>query len=48
MKIKWYLLDAGKLQEQPAPEGDIQISLEESGERWYDVQEAETEEYINS
>jgi len=44
MKIKWYLLDAGKLQEQPAPEGDIQISLEESGERWYDVQEAETEE----
>jgi Mg2+ and Co2+ transporter CorA len=44
MKIKWYLLDAGKLQEQPVPEGDIQASIGESGERWYDVQFTESEE----
>jgi Mg2+ and Co2+ transporter CorA len=44
MKIKWYLLDAGKLQEQPTPESDPQISLRESGERWYDVQVTEPEE----
>jgi len=44
MKIKWYLLGAGKLQEQPALEGQLQALLGESAEGWFDVQDAGPEE----
>jgi Mg2+ and Co2+ transporter CorA len=44
MKIKWYSLGAGKLQEHSALEGDLQTSLGESGESWCDVQDADPEE----
>jgi zinc transporter len=44
MKIKWYLLGAGKLKEQPASEGNLQASLGESGESWFEVQETDPEE----
>jgi Mg2+ and Co2+ transporter CorA len=44
MKIKCYLLSAGKLKEQPVIEGNLQTSLGESGESWFDVQEADPEE----
>jgi zinc transporter len=44
MKIKGYLLIAGKLQEQSVLEGNLQTSLGESGERWFDVQDTNPEE----
>jgi Mg2+ and Co2+ transporter CorA len=44
MKIKGYLLIAGKLQEQSILEGNLQTSLGESGERWFDVQDTNPEE----
>ena len=44
MKIKWYLLSAGKLQEQPVIEGNLQTSLGETGESWFDVQDTDPEE----
>jgi len=44
MKIKWYMLDAGRIQEQPPLVGTPQVSPGKSGETWYDVQEADPEE----
>ncbi len=44
MKIKWYLLSAGKLKEQSVIEGNLLTSLGESGENWFDVQDADPEE----
>jgi len=44
MKIKCYLLEADRIQEQPPPDGTPQVFPRKSGETWYDVQEAETEE----
>jgi Mg2+ and Co2+ transporter CorA len=44
MKIKWYLLSAGKLQEQPVLEGNLLISHWELGESWFDVQDTDPEE----
>jgi len=44
MKIKWYLLSSGKLQEKPVLEVNLQTSLGESGESWFEVQDADAEE----
>jgi Mg2+ and Co2+ transporter CorA len=47
MRIKRYLLGAGKLQEQEAPEGQLQAFAGESGEIWFDIQDAGPEELRN-
>jgi Mg2+ and Co2+ transporter CorA len=47
MKIKWYLLSADKLLEEPVPENQHQVFLEKSGESWFEVQEASVEELRN-
>jgi zinc transporter len=44
MKIKWYQLRAGKLLEHPVLEGNLQTSLGESGENWFDVRDTDPEE----
>jgi Mg2+ and Co2+ transporter CorA len=44
MRNKWYLLEAGKLQERTVPEGQLQAFPGESGESWLDVQDASPEE----
>jgi zinc transporter len=44
MKIKWYLLSAGKLQEQPVPGSQPQALPGESGDGWFEVQDASPEE----
>ncbi len=44
MKIKRYLLNAGKLQEQLNLEGNLPITNGESGECWLDIRAAEPEE----
>jgi Mg2+ and Co2+ transporter CorA len=44
MKIHWYLLDSGRLQEQPAPTGWPDGNLGAPGESWFDIEEAEPEE----
>jgi Mg2+ and Co2+ transporter CorA len=44
MRIKWYLLSEGKLQEKPVPDAKFQALLAEVGECWFDVQEASPEE----
>ena len=36
MKIKWYLLNAGKSHEQSDHDGNLQVALGEPGERWFD------------
>jgi Mg2+ and Co2+ transporter CorA len=44
MDTKEYLLNAGKLQEQPDPEGNLQASRGEAGERWFDIKVADPED----
>ena len=44
MKTKCYLLSAGKLQEQPVPGNQPQAFPGESGESWFEVQDASPEE----
>ena len=44
MRTKCYLLSAGKLQEQPVPAHQLQAFPGESGESWFEVQEANPEE----
>jgi Mg2+ and Co2+ transporter CorA len=44
MKIKFYLLGAGKLLEQQVPVNQPQAFPGEPGERWFEVQEASPEE----
>jgi Mg2+ and Co2+ transporter CorA len=44
MKIKGYLLNAGKLQEQLDLKGNLPIASGELGERWFDIQATEPEE----
>ena len=44
MKVKWYLLDANRIQEQLSTVGTPQVSPGKSGETWYDVLEADPEE----
>ena len=44
MRTKCYLLSAGKLQEQPVPAHQLQAFPGESGESWFEVQEANSEE----
>ena len=44
MKIKGYLLNTGKLQEQPVLEGNLQTSLKESVDSWFDVQDSNPDE----
>jgi zinc transporter len=44
MKIMGYLLNAGKLQEQPVLESNLQTFLGESKEHWFDVQGTNPEE----
>jgi Mg2+ and Co2+ transporter CorA len=44
MKIHWYLLSSGRLQEQPAPAGWPDGDLGALGESWFDVEEAEPQE----
>jgi Mg2+ and Co2+ transporter CorA len=44
MRIKRYLLGAGKLQEQQVPGDQLQAFPGESGESWFDVQDAGLEE----
>jgi Mg2+ and Co2+ transporter CorA len=44
MRTKCYLLSAGKLQEQPGPAHQLQAFPGESGESWFEVQEANPEE----
>jgi Mg2+ and Co2+ transporter CorA len=44
MRTKCYLLRAGKLQEQAVPVNQLQAFFGESGERWFEVQEADPEE----
>jgi Mg2+ and Co2+ transporter CorA len=41
MKIKLYLLNAGKLKEQPVIDVNLQTSLGEPGESWIDLQDAD-------
>jgi zinc transporter len=44
MRIKGFLLTAGKLQEQPVPGDPLQALTGGLGERWFDVQEADADE----
>jgi len=44
MKIKWYLLTAGTLQEQPDPTTWPMADLRQMGESWFDIQEAVPDE----
>jgi magnesium/cobalt transport protein CorA len=44
MKIQGYLLNAGKLQKQPALEGNLQAFQGKSGESWFDVRDSNPEE----
>ncbi len=44
MKIKWYMVDANRIQEQPSADGTPLVSPGKSGETWYDVLEADPEE----
>jgi len=44
MKINWYVLSSGKLQEQPAPAGWPTGALDQLGESWFDVEDADPEE----
>jgi zinc transporter len=44
MKIHWYLLGSGRLQEQPAPAGWPDGDLGGLGEHWFDMEYAEPEE----
>lgn len=44
MRITSYRLAAGELQEQAAPEGQLQASAGEAGESWYDLDAAGPEE----
>jgi len=44
MRIEWYLLDAGKLHEQLVSGDQLQTLPNESGESWFDVQDASHEE----
>ena len=44
MKSKWYLLNAGKVKEQPVIGVNLYTSLGESGESWFDVQDTDPEE----
>ena len=41
MKIKLFLLNAGKLKEQPVIDVNLQTSLREPGESWIDLQDAD-------
>jgi magnesium transporter len=47
MRTKRYLITAGNLLEQPVSEKRLQISPGESGESWFEVQEASPEELRN-
>ena len=44
MTLKWYMLDADRILEQPLPDDTPQVSTGKSGETWYDVQNADPEE----
>jgi magnesium transporter len=44
MRVKWYQLSIGKLQELPAPNGKFPDFLGGPGENWIDIQEASPEE----
>jgi magnesium transporter len=44
MKIKWYLLNSGILQEQSSPDGWPQMDTTEPGESWFDIEGANPEE----
>lgn len=41
MKIKWYVLDSGKLRERPVPEGWDAGDLGQYGNSWFDIETAE-------
>jgi zinc transporter len=44
VKISWYLISSGRLQEQPAPVGLPVVDRSPLGESWFDVEAAEPEE----
>jgi Mg2+ and Co2+ transporter CorA len=44
MKIKWYLLTSGILQEQPTLDRWQQIAFDEGKESWFDIEHANAEE----
>ena len=44
MRINWYLLDSGKLQNQPAVADWSTVDLSQLGESWFDIEGAEPEE----
>ena len=47
MKINWYTLNAGKLQKQPSPSGWPKGDVNQFGESWFDIEDAEPEEIRN-
>jgi Mg2+ and Co2+ transporter CorA len=44
VKINWYLLNSGKLEEQPAPSSWPTSLVSQPGESWFDIEDAEPEE----
>jgi magnesium/cobalt transport protein CorA len=44
LKISWYLISSGRLQEQPAPTGWPTADISQLGESWFDVEDAKPEE----
>jgi len=44
LKINWYLISSGRLQEQPTPTGWPTDDISQLGESWFDVEDAKPEE----
>jgi Mg2+ and Co2+ transporter CorA len=44
LKINWYLIRSGRLQEQPTPTGWPTEDISQLGESWFDVEDAKPEE----
>jgi len=44
VKIKWYLINSGRLQEQPTPTDWPTADLSQLGESWFDIEDAKPEE----
>jgi Mg2+ and Co2+ transporter CorA len=41
VRINWYLLNSGKLQQQPAAADWLKVNMGQLGESWFDIEEAE-------
>jgi len=44
VRINWYLLNSGKIQQQPSPDGWPKEDVNQLGESWFDIEEAEPDE----